>query len=88
MSIASLEIYVERDCFVCLASESMAAGLRAEFPDVEVDVIDLGGSGGEHRHLVVAVPTYVLNGRVFSLGNPSHAELRREIDRLREEHVS
>ena len=50
-----------------------------------VQVIDLGGPGGEHRHLVAAAPTYILNGRVVSLGNPAHAELHGAIQRLREE---
>ena len=84
----SLEIYVDRDCFVCRASEGLAAGVQAEFPDVGVHVIDLGGPGGEHRHLVVATPTYILNGRVFSLGNPAHAELHGAIRRLRDEAAS
>lgn len=88
MAAVSLEIYVEPDCFVCRASEGLATGVRVEFPDVRVEVIDLDGPGGEHRHLVVAAPTYILNGRVFSLGNPAHAELHREINRLREERIS
>ncbi len=85
VATVSLEIYVERDCFVCQTSERLAAGVQAAFPDVKVHVIDLGGPGGEHRHLVAAAPTYILNGRVFSLGNPAHAELHRAIRRLREE---
>lgn len=78
----NLEVYVERQCFVCRRSAALAAAVQAEFPEVHVDLIDLAELGGADRSLVVAVPTFILNGRVFSLGNPAPAELQREIRRL------
>lgn len=79
MAAAHLEIYVEPGCRICARAEDIAADLRETNLDVDVTVIDLTGAGGAHRHLVVAAPTYVLNGRVISLGNPDRAELAREI---------
>lgn len=76
---ASLEIYVEADCFICARSAEIAEGVRATFADIEVEMIDLAQDGGRHRHLVVAAPTYVLDGEVVSLGNPHPHALHLEI---------
>lgn len=79
MAVARLEIYVEPDCFICARSRAIADGVRAAFADVDVRVIDLAAEGGTHRDLVVAAPTYILDGRVISLGNPDPAALHEEI---------
>lgn len=79
MVAAQLEIYVESGCRFCARALDMAEELRETHLRVEVTIIDLAGPGGPHRHLVVAAPTYVLNGRVISLGNPDRAELLREL---------
>ena len=83
MAAVRLEIYVEPGCRVCARSEDIATNVRQAEPDLEVAVIDLSGAGGQHRHLVVAAPTYVLNGRVISLGNPDRDDLASEIARAR-----
>lgn len=75
----TLEVYVERECFVCQRTPALAKAVEAEFPQVHVELIDLAEPGGTHRDLVVAAPTYILNGRVFSLGNPTAADLHRAV---------
>lgn len=80
-----LEVYVEHQCFVCRRSAALVAEVQAEFPEARVDLIDLAEDRGVHRGLVVAVPTFILNGRVFSLGNPAPDELRGEVARLLDE---
>jgi hypothetical protein len=63
-----LEIYVVQGCPSCV--EARRIGQRiAQLPDVDVHVIELE-SGETPPASVVAVPTYVLDGRVISLGNP------------------
>lgn len=81
----NLEVYVERECFVCRRSPALAAEVKAEFPEIHVELINLAEGRGAHRDLVIAVPTFILNGRVFSLGNPALGDLRREVARLLEE---
>ncbi len=83
MAAAHLEIYVEADCFICARSRAIAEGVRAAFSQVDVQVIDLAAAGGAHRGLVVATPTYILDGRVISLGNPDPAQLHEELRHLR-----
>jgi hypothetical protein len=55
---------------------SLADEAAARYPDVVVRLIDLDELGGNPPpDPVVAVPTYLLNGRVVSLGNPYPEEL-------------
>ncbi len=75
----SLEIYVDEGCLACGRSLELAAHVRSRFPDVDVKVYDASEPGGDSRHLVLATPTYILNGRKMSLGNPSTAQLDEAI---------
>jgi hypothetical protein len=42
---------------------------------MQVDVIDMRSTDGIFRSKVAATPTYILDGEIISLGNPSPAEL-------------
>ncbi len=53
----------------------MAELIRRAAPQATVRLIDVGGSPAEVPEEVFATPTYVLNGRVVSLGNPSLSEV-------------
>jgi Thioredoxin domain len=71
-----LEVYVSSECLNCDEALSLADEAAARYPGVVVRVIDLGQLDGRPPpDPVVAVPTYVLNGRVVSLGNPYPEEL-------------
>ncbi|HXG35385.1 MAG TPA: thioredoxin family protein [Dehalococcoidia bacterium] len=79
MSKISLEIYVEQGCFACQRSLQIAEQIQKNFPNVEVRTVDISHDGGTYSHLVTATPTFVLNGRVFSLGNPDAEDLEEAI---------
>lgn len=79
MNMVSLEIYVEKGCLPCRRSLSLAKEVRRLFPDILVEVIDVASSGGRHRHLVVATPTFILNGVTLFLGNPTSDDLKKAI---------
>ena len=70
-----LDVYVSSECLNCDEAVSLAEQAAARYPNVEVRVIDLDPGGSPPPDPVVAVPTYVLNGRVISLGNPYPEEL-------------
>ena len=75
-----LDIYVAPACAGCETARRLAVALRAlALPDVEVRLIDLSEPGVVRPPAVFAVPTYLLDGRVLSLGNPDEAWL---LDRL------
>ena len=66
-----LEIYVAPDCFGCETARNVARMVRARgWPDLEVRLLDLTEPGVVRPAAVFAVPTYLLDGRVISLGNP------------------
>jgi hypothetical protein len=46
---------------------------------VNVEVIDLDAEDGRNPDEVFSVPTYVLNGKIISLGNPSPVELDQRL---------
>ena len=67
-----LDIYIEDCCETCDHARKMADQVRERMPQVEVNLIELGG---ETPDSVIAVPTYLLDGATLFLGNPSEAEL-------------
>lgn len=65
-----LAIYIERDCETCQPAIAIAEQVRQRAPNVRVDLIDLAEEPDRRPENVFAVPTYVLDGQTFSLGNP------------------
>lgn len=64
------------ECPNCGEAVRLAEEAATRYPNVVVRVIDLGElDGNAPLDPVVAVPTYLLNGRIISLGNPYLEEL-------------
>ncbi|GBC76884.1 hypothetical protein HRbin08_00352 [bacterium HR08] len=76
-----LQVYVARHCPNCEEARRLARLADSLFPTLTVHVIDLDESSADGVD-VFAVPTYVLNGRVCFLGNPSEEELWERLGRL------
>lgn len=68
-----LQIFVTDNCWSCEESRRIAAETEARFEDVEVALLDFDSE--ERPPSVFAAPTYLLNGRIVSLGNPWREEL-------------
>ena len=74
-----LSIYVTSDCVACDRALEMARLADDAFPLLDVNVVEMS-SGLDSRPVeVTAAPTYVLDGQVIHLGNPSQGWL---FDRL------
>lgn len=74
----SLEIYIAESCFGCDRAREIAAAVRGwGLPHVMVHLRDLNDDGLARPDAVFAVPTYLLDGRVISLGNPDVLNLYR-----------
>ena len=71
---AELVIYVAEHCPICHYAFEVADDIRQRFPDVNLRIVDLETADEEIPERVFATPTYLLNGRVWSLGNPSAAQ--------------
>ena len=76
-----LQVFVEPTCEACRRAIQLAEGADAAYPQLVVDIIDIRSRENE-RDDVFAVPTFVLDDRVLSLGNPQESTLRREIELL------
>jgi hypothetical protein len=63
-----LEIFVQPGCFSCEEARRLWQAV-ARLPQVDAHLIEVG-AGHPLPERVVAVPTYLLDGEVVSLGNP------------------
>ena len=70
-----LVLYIGEKCPSCALAVEVAERARVEFPHVDVSVVDLGVSSEEQPEGVFAVPTFLLDGTVVSLGTPSWERL-------------
>jgi len=75
----AIDIYVAQHCGTCAYAYEVAAEIRHQFPHVQVRIIDLGNTTEAIPEAVFATPTYLLNGRVWSLGNPSPAKVQETL---------
>lgn len=75
-----LDIYVADHCANCVEALRLAE-LAGTLPRVDVRVINLDTAPDPVPARVVAVPTYLLDGRVVSLGNPTRDDLLRLLGR-------
>jgi len=76
-----LRVFVAEHCPNCEEACSIAAQIKQNYSDVEVEVIDIAKTQAVVPEKVFAIPTFMLNERIISLGNP----YLREISRLVEE---
>ncbi len=76
-----LEIYVGQHCWNCEEALQIAEQAR-QIPGIDVQVIDLDQAGIVPPPRIFAVPTYVINGKIVSLGNPAREAF---LDALRRE---
>ena len=76
-----LQVYVEAGCAQCERATQLARQIDGDYARLTVRVIDMGDPRARPDE-VFAVPTFLLNGRVVSLGNPERRRLRQEIEAL------
>lgn len=78
----ALEIVIANHCQQCRESVRVADALKHEFPALDVRVIDLDAPDAVKPEVVFAVPSYLLNGKIVSLGNPEVQEISGTIRAL------
>ena len=78
---AQLQVFVEAGCSACERAKRLTREVAGDYPQLAVSVMNIGDARARHAE-VFAVPTFVLDGRVLSLGNPQMSRLRGEIESL------
>lgn len=74
-----LQVYVTSECFSCEEAVLIAADICLRFPQIITEIVNLGDPCASKPESVFAVPTYVLDGKVLSLGNPYREQLFAKI---------
>ena len=78
-----LDIYVSQGCSSCGRARDIAASLDGLYPGVQVKVVETEAAPeGSLPDSVVAVPAYLLDGTLISLGNPNPATLHEQLAAL------
>src|SRR5919197_2211945 len=72
---STLRIYVAQHCASCAEALRLAEEIRRNLGGINLELIDLDAEGSLNIDDVFSVPTYVLDGRTVSLGNPNPEEL-------------
>jgi hypothetical protein len=78
----AVTIYVAKHCEMCAYAYEIADLIRMNFPEVAVRLVDMETTSEEIPENVFATPTYLLNGLVWSLGNPSREQVRETLSNL------
>jgi len=83
-----LKIFVAEHCPTCRAAFELAAQVQQTFPETRVQLIDVEKSPADVPDSVFATPTFMLNNRIISLGNPSLPEITAQLQALPREKIS
>ena len=75
----TVAIYVAQHCGTCKYAYEVAETIQTTYPQVEVRLIDMETTVEKIPEAVFATPTYLLNGRLWSLGNPSPEQIHETL---------
>ena len=73
-----LRIFVAEHCSGCKEALDIARSIKQEYPHTfTVEVVDVTRSLADIPESVFATPTYMLNNKIVSLGNPRLEDIAR-----------
>jgi hypothetical protein len=79
--MARLDIFVSAHCFGCEEARRLATAVAERFHTLLVRLVDLDAEPEAKPEHIVAVPAYLLDETVISLGNPRQADLFQQVER-------
>lgn len=77
-----VDIFVSEHCLVCEYAYEIAELIQRDFSAVQLRVIDIQNTAEIIPDSVFATPTYLLNGQVWQLGNPSPEQVSEKLTDL------
>lgn len=75
-----LKIFIAEHCSTCNETIAIAIRIKHDYPDIGVEIIDIGDAQVTVPEAVFAIPTIMLNDRIVSLGTPHPAEIVRWVE--------
>lgn len=79
-----LKVFIAEHCTNCEEACAIATQVARDYSEIVVKIIDIGDMQAVVPETVFAIPTFMLNNRIISLGNP----YLREITGLVEEAIA
>lgn len=76
----TLTVYISDDCWSCEETQRILDEIGSQFPNLLLDLVNSRLEPLPDG--VFAVPTYLLNGKVISLGNPTREALQKRLTDL------
>jgi len=76
----TLTVYISDDCWSCEETNRILDEIAPRFPALAVELVNTQQEPMPEG--VFAVPTYLLDGKIISLGNPSRTLLAQKIAAL------
>lgn len=80
--MSNLKVYVSASCEGCAVALALVEYVRRLRPRHTIEIIDLDQAGAVRPSHVFGTPTYCLDNRIVSLGNPSAQELLQFLDQV------
>jgi len=77
-----LKIFVTETCPGCVEALDTATRIEQDFPNIVVQVVNMDSPTATIPDEVFATPTYMLNNRVVSLGNPGPDDIAQWAEEL------
>lgn len=74
-----LQVVVASDCAGCPEALRLLETVRESLPAVRAELIDIAAEPSRRPEAVVAVPSYLIDGKVAFMGNPGIEELRARL---------
>jgi hypothetical protein len=78
-----LTVYTATHCPVYNRTWNLVAQLNQHHPQIPMQVINLDDPDIERPSLVIGTPTYMWNGKIIFLGNPSETDLIFYLSKLK-----
>ncbi len=78
-----LEIFISTHCFNCDEAYAIAEAVQ-DIAGMDVAVVNIDDPDSVVSSSVMAVPTYMLDGRVIALGNPEKHDFIHQLQLIQE----
>ena len=75
----ALDVFVSDHCWQCAQARTLAQEMALQFPALAVTIVNLDQPDVSPPSVVFAVPTFLLDQKIISLGTPTPEDLGRHI---------
>ena len=72
-----LRVFVAEDCPNCREAQVLAVRIAKTYPRLQVEIVDMKDEQALVPEIVFATPTFMLNNRIVSLGNPTLSDVAK-----------